>query len=58
MGDDTSKQQANLRKKISKHKQSKAHIHSEQIKEKCQVDIMPKQIIKLSDLTLKTTECI
>ncbi|XP_060846231.1 uncharacterized protein LOC132925892 [Rhopalosiphum padi] len=58
MGDNVSKQQANLRKKICKHRSSKAHKHCEQIIEKITFDVMPKQIMKLSNIESKKTEFI
>lgn len=57
-GDDIRKQQANLRKKICKHRNSKAHLHCEQIVEKSTYDVMPIEVMKLSDINTKTTEYI
>lgn len=58
VGDDFKKQQSSLRKKISLHKSSQAHLNIERIIEKSKIDIIPEHVTKLSKIDNETTEKI
>jgi len=58
VGSDTNKMQANLRKKICKHKSSHSHLNAQQIINKSKIEMLPNQIIKVSNLEHETTNKI
>lgn len=58
VGDDIKKQQTNLRKKISKHKSSQSHLHTERIIEKQKLEIMQTQVLKTSYIDIENTKRI
>lgn len=58
VGEDCKKQQSNLRKKISLHKNTVAHLRTEEVIEKSKHDIIPEHIEKLSKIDTETTEKI
>jgi len=57
-GDTVVKQQANLRKKILKHKSSQSHITAENIIERSKQETFELQVLKTTKLQFETTEKI
>jgi len=58
VGSDTNKMQANLWKKICKHKSSNSYLNAQQIINKSKIEMLPNQIIKVSNLEHETTNKI
>lgn len=50
------KQQVSLREKIAKHKGTQVHIKMENVLEKSKFEVMPNQIVKLSNIDLESTK--
>lgn len=58
VGDNISKQQISLRKKIAKHKNSKIHLKIVQLKDNSKLEVMPNQILKMSNADVDNTKKI
>jgi len=58
VGDNISKQQISLRKKIAKHKNTQVHLKIEQIIDKSKLEVMPNHILKLSSIEEDNTKKI
>lgn len=58
VGDDTSKQQTSLRKKISKHKNTQVHLKIEQMIDRSMLEVIPNHLQSLSTIDNALTEKI